>query len=127
MLHHGSVSHTIALGGVLRRSDPVEGLLRHTGGRRLGSGILREVRRHPGVGFTARTLVVDDLLITVMNEFLSVERDGEVLAVVPQHIAVVDDHGTGVLTAQADRFLGQRLHLIEIPLVEPATDDIRAE
>lgn len=127
VLHHGSVSRTIELGRVLDGADPVEGLLRQTGGRRLGCGVLREVRQHPGVGFTARTLVIDDLIITVMNEFLSVERDGEILAVVPQHIAVVDEHGTGVLTAQAERFLGQRLHLIDIPLVEPATADIEAE
>jgi DUF917 family protein len=127
VLHHGSVSHTIALGGVLDEPDPVAGLLRYTGGRRLGSGILREVRKHPGVGFTARTLVVDDLIVTVMNEFLSVERGGDILAAVPQHIAVVDDNGTGVLTAQADQFLGKQLHLIEIPLVEPPTADICAE
>jgi DUF917 family protein len=127
VLHHGSESHTIALGTVLDQPDPVSGLLHRTGGKHLGSGILQEVRRHPGVGFTARTLVVDDLVVTVMNEFLSVEQGGEVLAEVPQHIAIVDDHGSGILTAQAERFLGQRLHLIEIPLAEPPTADIRAE
>jgi DUF917 family protein len=127
VLHPGSVSRTIALGAALDGADPVGALLRFTGGVRLGSGVLHQVLRHPGQGFTARTLKVGEFDVGDMNEFLSVERGGELLARVPGLIAVVDDEGQGVLTAQAERFLGRRLHLLELPLVEQPTADIGAE
>jgi len=127
LLHPGSISRTIALGAAITAADPVEALLRFCGGERLGSGRLERVEAHGGVGFTARTLHIGALTVGVLNEFLVVEREGRALAQVPELIAVVDGQGRGVLTAQVQRYLGQELHVLRLPLFEACSVALAAE
>ncbi|MER7014027.1 DUF917 domain-containing protein [Saccharopolyspora sp. NPDC000359] len=102
--------------------DPVDAVVERLGGRRLFTGKVVDVSRRTLSGFArgdARLVGMDDhsgseLVLRFQNEHLVAERDGTVLASVPDLICVLDRESGEAVTTEAMRF-GQRVAVIAAP------------
>jgi uncharacterized protein len=120
----GSVTRAVALGTVMeqRRGEWPAGLAEQAGGRVLIEGRVIELERSSGAGFTRGHAVVEGgasdagrrLRLELQNEVLLALEDGEVVATVPDIIAVlslVDGRPVGT----EHLHYGQRVGVISIP------------
>ncbi len=126
----GSVSLAIQLGRAIRdarerKTDPIEAILRVTGGRRLFKGKIMDVSRRTERGFargeaTFSGLDADEgheLVVQFQNENLIARRDGQVVAVVPDLITVLDAETGEPVTTETLRY-GFRVVVVGMPCVE---------
>ncbi len=103
-------------------TDPVDAVALRLAGRKLFSGKVVDVTRRTVTGFArgeARLSGMDgdtgdELVLYFQNEHLVVERDGTVLASVPDLICTLDHESGEAVTTEALRF-GQRLAVIAAP------------
>jgi hypothetical protein len=120
----GSVSTAIRVGSAMAARDSgwPGALAEETGGRVLVEGRITEIERRAGAGFTQGHAVVDGvgahtgrrLRLELQNEVLVAMEDGEVLATVPDIIAVLTlEHGRPVGTERLHR--GQRIGVVALP------------
>ncbi|WP_214366393.1 DUF917 domain-containing protein [Pseudonocardia sp. H11422] len=123
----GSVSTAARLGAAMRERSSAwpAALAGETGGRVLIEGRITEIQRHSGAGFTRGHAVVDGsgggrrrrLRLELQNEVLAALEDGEVVATVPDVIAVlglVDGRPVGTERLQ----YGQRVGVVALPAPE---------
>jgi hypothetical protein len=112
----GSLHLAFDLGAALA-ADGVEGVLRVSGGERLGTGTVTDVARRTEGGFARGTVRVDDLVVHIQNENLVAERDGRAVATVPDLITIVDQTTGDAIATERLRY-GQRVEVIGIPCAE---------
>lgn len=122
----GSVSRAVAVGRAMhvRRSGWPAALADETGGRVLIEGRIVEIERSGGAGFARGHAVVEGtdlqgrrLRLELQNEVLVALEDGEVVATVPDVIAVlglVDGRPVGTERLQ----YGQRVGVVAVPAPE---------
>ena len=105
------------------RGDPVEAVLGVCGGRRLFAGKVVDVERRLAGGFARGELRLAgsdadagaELTIDLQNEYLIARTgDGEVLAVVPDLICVVDADTAEPITTEVARY-GLRVAVLGVP------------
>lgn len=132
-----SVKHTLTLatriGGIVRtarrgRRDPFEALTdflattHYSAARRVFSGKIVDVDRQTREGFTLGSTTIDGgpdgrCTIDFQNENLVARADGEVLAIVPDIIAVLDAETAVPITNETLRY-GQRVAVLAIRVPE---------
>jgi DUF917 family protein len=109
-----------------RHDDPVDDVLAVTGGKRLFSGKIVDVERRLAGGFARGVLSLagigpDEnrtLKIDLQNEYLIARTgDGEVLAVVPDLVCLVDADTADPITTEVVRY-GLRVVVLGIPAPE---------
>jgi len=122
----GTLSLCAALGRTLAAArgsdDPVGPLVAHLGGRVLFSGKVSDVSRRTTSGFARGEARVDGagadagstLLLQFQNENLVAERDGELVATVPDLICALDTVTGEAVTTEALRY-GHRITVIAAP------------
>lgn len=124
MTIEGSVSRALRVGIAMRdrRSGWSQALAAETAGRVLMEGRITELERRAGAGFTSGHAVVDGsrgsarrrLRLELQNEVLAALEDGEVVATVPDIIAVLGlDDGRPVVTEHLQ--YGQRVGVVAVP------------
>jgi uncharacterized protein len=119
-----------------RHDDPVDAVLALTGGKRLFNGKIVDVERRLAGGFARGVLSLagiglDEnrtLKIDLQNEYLIARTgDGEVLAVVPDLVCLVDADSADPVTTEVVRY-GLRVVVLGIPAPEqlktPAALDV---
>jgi DUF917 family protein len=102
--------------------DPVGALLAETGGRRLFQGKIVDLERRLVSGFAAGCVTLEGFgpnagetaAVDFQNENLIVRRSGEVLATVPDLIALVDLESGEPLTTEVLRY-GLRTQVLVLP------------
>lgn len=120
----GSVSRALRVGSAMRARSSAwaAALADETGGRALIEGRITEIERHTGAGFTRGHAVVDGshggqrrrLRLELQNEVLAAFEDGEVVATVPDIIAVLGlVNGEPVGTERLQ--YGQRVGVVALP------------
>lgn len=120
----GSVSRALRVGTAMndRESGWSDALAEEAGGRVLMEGRIIELERRPGAGFTSGHAVVDGsrgpsrrrLRLELQNEVLAALEDGEVVATVPDIIAVLGlDDGRPVVTEHLQ--YGQPVGVVALP------------
>jgi DUF917 family protein len=129
---HNTLSLALALGHIIHNArvqhqDPFEELLRHLfekssykGGRVIFSGKVVDVRRETRAGFMWGTIRIEGLKphlgecqLEFQNENLIASCDGELLAIVPDIIAILDAETSVPITNETLRF-GQRVKVMAI-------------
>ncbi len=119
----GTVTLAYELGRRLcdRGDDPVASLLAHRGGRELLRGKIVDVERRSTDGFARGSATIEafgdpDRLLRVefQNENLIAIDGGEVVAVVPDIIAIVDVHHGVAIATELLRY-GQRVAVVAFP------------
>ncbi|MER6993384.1 DUF917 domain-containing protein [Saccharopolyspora hirsuta] len=123
----GTLTLCAELGRLVRTAqaehrDPVDAVVERLGGRRLFTGKVVDVSRRTVSGFArgdARLVGMDgdsgsELVLRFQNEHLVAERDGTVLASVPDLICALDRESGEAITTEAMRF-GQRVAIIAAP------------
>ena len=124
----GTLSLAIRLGDVIldareRHEDPVAAAAEATGGRTMFAGKIVDVNRRLEGGFSRGTAVIEGtgayegerLSIEIQNENLIARTSsGEVLAVVPDLICIVDAETAEPITTEVLRY-GLRIAVIGIP------------
>jgi DUF917 family protein len=127
----GTTSLAIAIGDAVinarsGRGNPVEAATDATGGRKLFAGKVTNVERRNEGGFARGVLTLEgsgdysggQLQIDIQNEFLIARRDdGEILAVVPDLICIVDEDSAEPITTEVLRY-GLRVVVIGVPAPE---------
>jgi uncharacterized protein len=106
----------------VRGQDPVEAVLEVTGGYRLFRGKIVDVQRRLVSGFARGRTTLEGLgphagetvIVDFQNENLVARRDGEVLAVVPDLISLVDFDSGEPLTVEVLRY-GFRVDVLVLP------------
>jgi DUF917 family protein len=104
------------------KSDTVQAVLDATGGVRLFQGKIVDVQRRVTGGFAKGWTVLDglgdhtgsQLRIDFQNEFLVAMSDGDVLAMVPDLITILDLESGQPITTEALRY-GYRVTVVGIP------------
>jgi DUF917 family protein len=108
--------------------DPVTAAVEATGGSRLFRGTVQSVERDHTDGFTTGEVRLEqasgtgECRVAFQNEYLLAERDGEIIATVPDIVSLLDSEtGTPVLSDVVQ--FGQRVDVVGVP----ATDLFRTE
>jgi DUF917 family protein len=119
----GSVSRALRIGTAMRSWNGgwAQALADETGGRVLAEGRIGEIERRAGAGFARGHAVVHGtgtyagrlLRLELQNEVLVALEDGEVLATVPDIIAVLSRDGRPVGTERLQ--YGQRVEIVVLP------------
>jgi DUF917 family protein len=120
----GSVSGAVRVGAAMRARTSAwcDALADETGGRVLMEGRITEIERYGGAGFARGHAVVDGsrgrhrrrLRLELQNEVLAALEDGEVMATVPDIIAVLGlVNGRPVGTERLQ--YGQRVGVVALP------------
>lgn len=122
-----TVSQALSLGDAVvqarkRRRDPVEAVLERERGTRLFHGKIVDVRRELKGGFAVGRVQLEGFdgwrgqsaAIDIQNENLIFTCDGEVQAVVPDLIIVLDAESGEPITTEVLRY-GQRVAVIALP------------
>lgn len=132
-----SVHHTLSLCHDLGRrihearaanEDPTEAVCDVTGGRRLFSGKVMDIKRRHDEGFTTGDVRIDEiegdrtLVINFQNEFLHAELDGTTVATVPDLISLLDETTAEPILVDDVQF-GQRVDVVGIPAPDLLTTD----
>lgn len=102
--------------------DPVAEVIDRCGGRHLFTGKIVDVERRLAAGFARGSLAIDGLdadrgqvmTIDFQNENLIARRDGEVVAIVPDLICIVDKDTASPVSTEVLRY-GLRVAVIGIP------------
>lgn len=115
------------IGDAVRRArrehgDPVAEVLSHAGGELLFSGKIVDVERRMAAGFSRGSVTVsglgdyrtETLVIEFQNENLIARRDGQVVAIVPDLICIVDRETAEPVTTEVLRY-GLRVSVLGIP------------
>lgn len=123
----GTLSFARDIGQAVRRarselSDPIAALLAVSGGDALFEGKLTSVERRLAKGFARGEITLDGmgdflgdtLRIQFQNENLVAERDGQIVASVPDLISIVDIHSAEPVTTEVLRY-GLRVAVLGIP------------
>jgi uncharacterized protein len=124
----GTITLAIELGEAVLQArathaDPVESVLAVTGGRRLFAGKITDVQRRLVGGFARGVLRIDgtgddagrENVIDIQNENLIARTsDGEILAVVPDLICIIDQDSAEPITTELLRY-GLRVVVLGIP------------
>ena len=124
----GTITLAIELGEAVLQArathaDPVESVLAVTGGRRLFAGKITDVQRRLVGGFARGVLRIDgtgddagrEIVIDIQNENLIARTsDGEILAVVPDLICIIDQDSAEPITTELLRY-GLRVVVLGIP------------
>ena len=103
-------------------SDPVAAAMEVVGGFRLFEGKVVDVERKTTAGFARGRMQIsglgadsgDDLVVEFQNENLIATRSGEVVAIVPDLITVVDSDTGGPITTEELKY-GLRVEVVGIP------------
>lgn len=132
----GTMSLAIAIGDAVLRSrsgrgNPVDAALEVAGGRRLFAGKIASVERRNEGGFARGVLKLEGsgdysrrtVSIDFQNENLIVRtNDGEILAIVPDLICLVDEDSAEPITTEILRY-GLRVVVVGIPAPEQLKTD----
>jgi DUF917 family protein len=118
----GTLSLCAELGGLVRETKSVDAVVARLGGRTLFTGKVIDVSRRTTTGFArgeARLSGMDsdagsELVLQFQNEHLVAERDGVVVASVPDLICVLHTETSEAVTTETLRF-GQRVTVIAAP------------
>jgi uncharacterized protein len=102
--------------------DPVEEVVNQCGGQMLFAGKIVDVERRMSAGFARGTLAIDGLsdyrsqrmTIDFQNENLIARCDGEVVAIVPDLICIVERDSAAPVTTEVLRY-GLRVAVLGIP------------
>lgn len=127
----GTMSLAIGIGRTLRESkarrrDPLDALVEFFAGthyetaRLIGSGKVADVSRRVENGWSVGTVRIESfaagtapILVRIQNENLVAERDGEVLAVVPDLISILDLDTAEAIPTERLRY-GQRVNILAV-------------
>ncbi len=122
-----SVTRAIGIGRVVlaaraAHADPVEAVLRHTGGKRLFRGKVADVDRRTTEGFLrgrARMAGLDDdrgreFALEFQNEFAMGWLDGDARVMTPEIICVMDSESGDAVGTETLRY-GQRVSVVGLP------------
>jgi DUF917 family protein len=123
----GTVSLALQLGQTIRQArrdkvDPIDAILKITGGRRIFQGKITDVQRRTERGFARGEAVFSgldtdeghQLTVSFQNENLVAIRDGEVVASVPDLISVLDAETGEPITTETLRY-GFRVVVVGMP------------
>ena len=119
----GSISKALGIGrAVLGATDPVGGLIEAVGAVKLLEGKVIDVERQTAGGFVRGSVIVQGygadagrlVRIEIQNENLVALEDGEVLAIVPDLITVVDSQTADAIPTETVRY-GQRVAVLAFP------------
>ncbi|MEV0595009.1 DUF917 domain-containing protein [Nonomuraea cavernae] len=119
----GTVSRAIAIGrSTERTADPLRALRAELGAVRLITGKLTDVERRTAGGFVRGTATIDGtgddrdrvLTLELQNENLVALEDGQVKAMVPDLITVVDTETAAAVPTEGLRY-GQRVTVLAWP------------
>ncbi|GAV25957.1 hypothetical protein ciss_18900 [Carboxydothermus islandicus] len=121
------ITYSAKIGRAIREArkngeDPIEALLKATGGFTLFKGKISDVQRRTTGGFVQGEAHIDgidqykgeNMIIDFQNENLIARRNGKVVATVPDLICIVDAHTAAPITTEGLRY-GQRVVVIGIP------------
>ncbi|QDY70547.1 DUF917 domain-containing protein [Qingshengfaniella alkalisoli] len=106
-------------------SDPIAAICEREGGQHIFSGKINDLKRHFKGGFNVGVASIEGLdsyrgsigQITIQNEYLMFERDGQMVTCVPD-LVVVLDLDTGLpITTEILRY-GQRIAVLALPCHE---------
>jgi uncharacterized protein len=127
---HGVISYAEEIGRGIRdaqdqKADPIDAVTRITGGFVLFRGKIVDVDRRTTQGWSLGTIEIDGLdefagsrmEVSFQNENLVALRDGELSAVVPDLITVVDSDTGSAITTERLRY-GFRVIVVGIPCDE---------
>ena len=119
----GTVSHALRIGrSVLSATDPVAALIDVVDAVKLLDGKVVDVERHTAGGFVRGSVVVEGygadagrlVRVEIQNENLVALEDGEVLAIVPDLITLVDSQTADAVATEMVRY-GQRVAILAFP------------
>ncbi|WP_018085002.1 DUF917 domain-containing protein [Desulfurispora thermophila] len=121
------ITYSAKIGQAIREArkngdDPIEALLKATGGYTLFKGKISDVQRRTTGGFVRGEAHIDGIdqykgetmAIDFQNENLIARRNGRVVATVPDLICTVDAHTAAPITTEGLRY-GQRVFILGIP------------
>lgn len=120
-------THAIGLGRAVlearqRHDDPIATICAREGGRHVFSGKIADLTRHFRAGFAMGTARMEGLdewrgvpgQIRIQNEYLTFERDGEMIACVPDLVVGLDLDSGLPITTEILRY-GQRIAVLALP------------
>jgi DUF917 family protein len=123
----GTLSLCAELGALVRQAraghaDPVDAVVKRLGGKRLFSGKVVDVARRTVTGFARGEATLDGmdedkgtrLVLHFQNEHLVAEREGTIVASVPDLICTLDRESGDAITTEGLRF-GQRVTVLAAP------------
>ncbi len=120
----GFLGRAMAIGRAVAGADgnPVEALVEHLGAFRLLKGKIADVERQTAGGFATGSVLLHglegdagrELRIAFQNENLAAFLDGEVRALVPDIISIVDSETADVVVTERLRY-GQRVTALSFP------------
>jgi DUF917 family protein len=123
----GSVTYAETIGRAIRESqerhvDPIEAVLSTTGGFELFKGRIVDVQRRIEKGWSLGEVVISGIdhyagskmVVQFQNEHLVAIRDGDILASVPDLIAILDSERGTPITTEELRY-GFRVTVIAMP------------
>lgn len=119
----GSVSRALEIGRAVEgTADPVAALVEVVGAVRLIEGKVVDVERHTAGGFVRGSIVIEGygpdagryVRVEVQNENLVALEDGDVLAIVPDLITLVDSQTADAIATERVRY-GQRVVVLAFP------------
>jgi len=124
------ISYSAKIGRAIREArkngdDPLDALLKATGGYTLFKGKISDVQRRTTGGFVRGEAHIDGIdqykgetmIVDFQNENLIARRNGKVVATVPDLICTVDAHTALPITTEGLRY-GQRVFILGIPCDE---------
>ena len=124
---HGTLSLVMNIGRSIHSArkagvDPIQAVLDATGGIRIWTGKVRDVRRRTVGGFARGEVIIQgiddfqaDLRIDFQNEFLIARTGAETLAATPDLITILDAETAEPITTETMRY-GFRVAVIAIPV-----------
>lgn len=123
----GTISFAIEIGATIKdaqrkKDDPIEALLKLTGGMLLFRGKITDVDRQPSEGFLRGSLSItgtsgfehQSLQIEFQNEWLLAQSDGKPVAMSPDLICLLDEVSGEAIGTEAARY-GQRVCAVVLP------------
>jgi hypothetical protein len=118
LLVSGTISRTIDLGEMIKKSTNLNRILKKISGKKLFEGIISNIKDETGRGFLLRTLTVKNgknlCQIWIKNENLAVLINDKIILTCPDLITVIDEE-TNLGIHNSKMIIGQKMTVIGIP------------
>lgn len=120
---HKSVSKAISIGKLIREArkigkDPIDNLLNHCKGVKIGSGTIVDIDRSISRGFLYGNVHIrgknDSMELAFKNEFLLAKCNGKIMATTPDILMLIEQE-TGATIDTEQLQYGLKVHLIALP------------
>lgn len=120
---HKSISKAISIGKLIREAkkngkDPIDDLLDHCKGVKIGSGTITDIDRQISRGFLHGNVYIENkdekLELAFKNEFLLAKCNGKIVATTPDILMLIEQE-TGATIDTEQLQYGLKVHLIALP------------